>query len=203
MESISLLINAIIQVIILSIIPFLWWIISDRKNSSFLQWIGLRKIIIKDKKKYVLTIFIMLLISLITIFGILPLFVDTSYNATSQFEGKGVSALIPALIFSFIQTGLSEEIFFRGFLAKRFINKFGFRIGNVIQGLLFGLMHGIFFYSIAGVFGSIIIILLTGLSGWVSGWFNEEQSGGSIISSWMIHGLGNIISSIAVMFNLI
>ena len=41
-----------------------------------------------------------------------------------------------------IQTGLSEEILFRGFLGKRLIAKFGFAVGNVVQGLLFGTLHG-------------------------------------------------------------
>ncbi|WP_207706875.1 CPBP family intramembrane glutamic endopeptidase [Alkaliphilus pronyensis] len=129
------------------------------------------------------------------------MYVDVSNNATAQFAGKGFSALIPALIFSFIKTGLSEEIFFRGFLAKRLISKFGFKIGNIAQGLLFGLLHGMLFFWIAGVLGAIVIITLTGISGWLSGWINEKQSGGSIISSWLLHGTGNIIASIAAMFN--
>ncbi|WP_212692748.1 CPBP family intramembrane glutamic endopeptidase [Vallitalea guaymasensis] len=203
MDNFNRLISAIVQVIIFSIIPFIWWIISDRKNSTFLHWLGFRKVMVKDYKKYILSIFGMLLLSIITVFYIIPLYIDTSNNATSQFASKGFSVLIPVIIYSFIQTGLSEEIFFRGFLAKRLINKFGFRIGNIVQGLLFGLMHGIFFFWIAGVIGTIIIIVLTGMSGWVSGWINEKQSGGSIISSWVLHGLGNFTASIAVMFNII
>lgn len=203
MESFKLFISAIIQVIIFSIIPFIWWIISGRKNSTFLRWLGFRKLIIKNHKRYILAILVMIFLSFLTVFIIFPLYIDVSNNATAPFAGKGFSALIPALIFSFIQTGLSEEIFFRGFLAKRLISKFGFKIGNIIQALLFGLIHGIFFFLIAGVLGAIIIITLTGISGWVSGWLNEKQSDGSIVSSWLLHGLGNIIASIAAMFNLI
>ncbi|KAB3533503.1 CPBP family intramembrane metalloprotease [Alkaliphilus pronyensis] len=190
-----------IQVIIFSIIPFIWWIINGRKNANFLQWLGIKRIIIKDCRKYVVVVLFMIFISFLVVFVILPLYVDVSNNATAQFAGKGFSALIPALIFSFIKTGLSEEIFFRGFLAKRLISKFGFKIGNIAQGLLFGLLHGMLFFWIAGVLGAIVIITLTGISGWLSGWINEKQSGGSIISSWLLHGTGNIIASIAAMFN--
>ncbi|QSX05672.1 CPBP family intramembrane metalloprotease [Sedimentibacter sp. zth1] len=201
----NLLISAITQIIFLLIIPFVWWAITDRKQSSFFNWIGLKKIRIKSKRKYIISFSLMILLSLIPVFIVFPLFVNANATdiATSQFEGQGVHALIPALIWSFLQTGLSEELFFRGFLTKRLINKFGFQIGNGIQGLLFGLMHGIFFIEIVGVVETIIIILLTGISGWLMGWINEKQSNGSIISSWILHGCGNIIASIAVMFNLI
>ena len=38
------LISGIIQVIVLSIIPFLWWIITARKKEGFFHWIGIKKI---------------------------------------------------------------------------------------------------------------------------------------------------------------
>ncbi|NSW89541.1 MAG: CPBP family intramembrane metalloprotease [Firmicutes bacterium] len=65
------------------------------------------------------------------------------------------------MIYAFLQTGFSEELFFRVFLTKRLIHKFGFQVGNIVQGLLFGLMHGIMFISKAGVSGEFIIIYFT------------------------------------------
>ena len=164
---------------------------------------GFKIIIIKDYKKYVVAVLVMIFLSFLVVFVILLLYIDVSNNATVQFAGKGFSVLIPALIFSFIKTGLAEEIFFRGFLTKRLISKFEFKIGNIVQGLIFGLLHGILFFGIAGALGAIVIITLTGISGWLSGWINEKQSGGSIISSWLLHGIGNIIASIAAVFNFI
>ena len=140
---------------------------------------------------------------LIQAFLIIPLFVDKSAMATSQFLGQGVSSLIPALIYAFLQTGFSEELFFRGFLTKRLINKFGFQLGNVVQSILFGLMHGIMFISKAGLLGAIIIILITGITGWLMGWINEKQSEGSTVSSWLLHGCANTLASIIAMFNII
>lgn len=198
-----LLIDAIIQIIILTIIPCIWWALIDRKQSSFFNWIGLKKPRVKNKQKYAISFILMTFMSIIPIFIVFPLFTNTTEVVTSQFAGQGVLALIPALIWSFFQTGLSEEIFFRGFVAKRLINKFGFEIGNVIQGLLFGLMHGIFLISVTGVLWAVIIVTFTGVSGWLSGWINEKLSDGSIVSSWLLHGMGNIIVSIAAMYNLI
>lgn len=35
------------------------------------------------------------------------------------------------------------------------------------------------------------------------GWINEKQSDGSIVPSWLLHGLANLIASIIAMFNLL
>ena len=133
---------------------------------------------------------------------IIPLFIESSDTATSQFAGQGLSALIPALIYSFVQTGLSEEILFRGFLTKILVNRLGFKSGNTIQGIVFGLLHGIMFVSIIGISKAIVIVFITGAIGMLMGWINEKQSEGSIISSWLLHGFSNTIAAIITMFNI-
>lgn len=203
MQIMNLFFNAVMQVIVFSIIPFIWWMIHGRKQSTFLNWLGIKKPIIADRKQFVSLFLLTILLLLIPAFLIIPLFVKSSDMATSKFLGQGISALIPALIYAFLQTGFSEELFFRGFLTKRLINQFGFKIGNIVQSLLFGLMHGLLFMSLTGLIGSIIIIAITGLTGWLMGWINEKQSNGSIISSWLLHGCANTIASVIAMFNLL
>lgn len=200
---INLLISAVLQAILFSIIPFIWWLIFGRKQKSFFEWLGFKKLIIKDKTKYSITFVSTVIILLVPSLFIVPLFIDKSTMATSQFSGQGFSALIPALIYAFLQTGFSEELFFRGFLTKRLVNKFGFQLGNIIQSSLFGLMHGLMFVSVAGLLGALITILITGMVGWLMGWINEKQSNGSIISSWLLHGCANTLASIIAMFNII
>ena len=203
MQIINLLISTILQAILFLIIPFIWWVNHGRKECNFLKWLGLKKPMIKNKIKYAITFICTIIFLLIQAFLIIPLFVDKSVMATSQFLGQGVSSLIPALIYAFLQTGFSEELFFRGFLTKRLINKFGFQLGNVVQSILFGLMHGMMFISKAGLFGAIIIILITSITGWLMGWINEKQSEGSTVSSWLLHGCANTLASIIAMFNII
>lgn len=203
MQIINLLISAILQVVLFSIIPFVWWLISGRKENSFLKWLGLKKPVIKNKPRYLVFILIVLVILLLPSLLVITLFVDESATATNQFSGQGISALIPALIYSFLQTGFSEELFFRGFLTKRFIHKFGFQWGNIIQGLLFGLLHGILFVSITGLLSAVVIVLITGVVGYLLGWINEKQSSGSILSSWIVHGFVNTVASIIAMFNIL
>lgn len=202
MQTINLLIGFVVQLLLFSALPFIWWLIKKRKDTSFFRWIGLKKPVIHDKKNYGLIVLFTLLLFL-SVSLIIPMIVDSSDTATSQFAGQGLSALLPVLIYSFLQTGLSEEIFFRGFLTKRLVSAFGFNIGNFIQGLLFGLLHGVFFFSVVGMVRSLLIIFITGIIGLLMGYINEKQSDGSIISSWLLHGFANVFASIITMFNLL
>lgn len=110
-------------------------------------------------------------------------------------------ALPSILVFAIIQTGLSEEIFFRGFLGKRFINRFGFNVGNTIQAFLFGFIHGIPFGVITG--NGVVMVLMSLLPasiGWIQGWMNEKYASGSIIPSWTTHAVMNILSALTAAF---
>lgn len=119
--------------------------------------------------------------------------------ATNQFYKQGWIALPSILFYAVIQTALSEEIFFRGFLGKRLINKYGFVVGNTIQAIIFGLLHGIpFGFATNNILVTILLTLLPGAFGWFQGWINEEYSSGSIIPSWTIHSLINILSALSV-----
>ncbi|NMM62993.1 CPBP family intramembrane metalloprotease [Clostridium sp. P21] len=202
MQIINLLLSSVIQILMFSIIPFIWWAVRDRKKYGFLRWLGIKKPIIKNKAKYLMTFILIIIFLIILSIFVIPIFVDKSIMATNQFSGQGVAALIPAFIYAFLQTAFSEELFFRGFLTKRLIHKFGFEVGNIIQGLLFGAMHGVLFMSKVALFYTIVIVFFTGFLGLLMGWINEKQSEGSIISSWLLHGCFNIVASIIAMFNL-
>lgn len=203
MQTANLLLSAILQALVFSIIPFVWWLIAGRKENGFFAWIGLKIPTIKDKRKYAITFTVTIILLTVPTLFIIPMFIDNAIMATSQFSGQGVTAFIPVLIYAFLQTGFSEELLFRGFLTKRLIRKFGFQYGNLIQGLLFGLLHGIMFASSTGILGSSIIILFTSIVGWLMGWINEKLSGGSIVSSWMLHGCANTLASLVAMFNIL
>ena len=191
---IQTLIEAILQVVVLSIIPIVWWLITSRKEKSFWNWIGFKKFSLKENR------------TLIWIVGVsiafLPLSLFTIYilrnveTATSDFSGLGIAALPAILIYAIFKTALSEEIVFRGFLLKRVSGRFGFHAGNVVQSILFGLMHGVMFFSVTSVINAIIITLVTGGIGWCIGYVNEKKAEGSILPSWCIHAIANIVSGI-------
>ena len=182
---------------------FIWWVIFGRKEANFFKWLGFKKPVIQNKVRYVIIFVTTVIFLSIPSFLIVPFFIDKSVLATTQFYGQGASILVPASIYAFLQTGLSEELFFKGFLTKRLIRKFGFQVGNGLQSLLFGLMHGAMFVSSSGILGAIFIILLTGIAGWLMGWINEKESDGSIVSSWLLHGFVNYLASIFAMFTIL
>ena len=196
-------ISAIFQVILFSGIPFIWWFFSARKEQSFLKWLGLQKPVIENKGNY----FVWFLFIIVVMFGsILPItyfYLDSTILASNRFTGLGFSALIPAFFYAIVQTGLSEELLFRGFLLKRFMHRFGFQIGNIVQSLLFGILHGLMMFSFIPFGVVVLVVMATAFAGYLMGWINERKSNGSILTSWGIHGISNLIASFLAMFNVL
>ena len=199
---VSKIISSIVEIVLISLIPFIWWIATAKQKENFFKWIGIKEIEKKNKKTTLIsTLLISLMFILVSIFT-LNIIKDIE-TATSEFKGLGISALLPALIYAIFNTSLPEEIFFRGFLLKRIASKFGYLIANIIQSIIFGLLHGIMFFNILGVVKTIIIIFFTGLIAFAMGYVNEKKANGSILPSWFIHALSNIFASIVEMFSLI
>ncbi len=195
--AINKIINSLLEIILFSLLPFLFWYFSARKQERFTDWIGLKKI--KGAKKAALAIIIVttfyLLISLILLNSL-----KNIENATSEFQGLGFAALPAIFIYAVFNTSFPEEVLFRGFILKRLANKLGFTKANFIQGILFGLLHGVMFFPLVGNLKSILIILLTSLAAFAMGYVNEEISGGSIIPSWIIHAISNLIAGLYAAF---
>lgn len=196
---IQMIINSIVEILLFALIPFIWWLVTARKETGFFKWIGLKKP--KDTKENKTLIWIL---AIVICFCILSAFMLTllkgAKTATSEFLGMGFGALPAILVYAILNTALPEEILFRGFLLKRFSNKFGFTKGNIMQSMLFGLMHGIMFFSVTGFIKAVLIILFTGSIGWFMGFVNEKKADGSIIPSWIIHASANIFSAMCSAF---
>lgn len=197
---ITILISSAVQIIVIGIIPFIWWLITARKSESFFVWIGLKKV--EGVKKAVLkTILVLLLFSLLSLY--LLIVIKDVETAASQFSGLGVSGIAGAMIYSLIQTSFTEELFFRGFLLKRISHKFGFYAGNIVQSVLFALLHGAMFISLTNVLNVLLITLFTGLVAFAMGYINEKEANGSIFPSWFIHGVSNLAASMFALFNIL
>ncbi|MEK4993708.1 MULTISPECIES: CPBP family intramembrane glutamic endopeptidase [unclassified Paenibacillus] len=198
--TLSLLISAVLQLILFSIIPYTYWFFTSRTTSSFAMWIGWKKPQLLSRKQFIL--WFILTMTIFTSLGMLTAIymLDKNTLASSQFYGTGLKGLIPALIYSWLQTSLSEEILFRGFIGKRLSSKFGFGIGNCAQALLFGVVHAVLLYSSSGLLNSAVVMILTGFVGWSIGMLDEKLSGGSIFPGWVLHGLTNLISTIFMMY---
>ena len=186
----------------MSAIPVIWWFIADRKKTSFFSWIGLEKPVIMEKKTFAISLCIALAIAISMSLVLDPLLPDDIQLANERFRGQGIKAFIPAIVFAFIATALAEEILFRGFIGKRLCGKLGFYVGNTLQAILFGVLHGATMFPALGIAIPLLVIIFTGTLGWLMGYINEK-SNGSIIPSWLIHGVSNLYAVIIIMFELL
>lgn len=206
---ISSIITSIINLVVFSTIPFIWWYFRHRKETGFCNWLGLFKPKLKSKW-WVLVIFAVVYYFFYSYD--FTKFVDSDTMAyiegsssisANVFAGIGAAAIIPAFIQNFMANGVAEEILFRGFLCKRFCNKFGTIQGIVLQAVLFAIMHNAT-YVIAGLEVGlryhILLFAFTGIAALLLGWLNEKIYNGSVIPSILLHGAGNFIASMLLAF---
>ena len=200
------IIGTVMQIGLFTLIPFVFYLISTKSAKGFSTYIGLT---IPTKRSVNLAIASSLII-LLTGIGLTlvsdelkeVMFASESITGKIRALGFGVESITILLIIALLKTSFSEEILFRGFIAKRFINKMGFIKGNLTQAAIFGLIHLVLFLGImqAQLLFLIYIFLLTGVAAYVIGYINEQVGKGSIIPGWIAHGLGNTLSYTIVAF---
>ena len=197
------MLNALIQIALFAFLPFVWWLIRARRKSPFLEWIGLKPLKDTGSRKIWLWIFLGSLFFWVLSFLLVYPAVKNLDTATSNFSGLGFQALPAILIYGLFQTALSEELLFRGFLLKRLASRLSFVVANTIQAALFGLIHGLMFITILSWHQTLLIILCTGGIAAYLGFVNERKSDGSILPSWIMHALINVVTGSLSAFMLI
>lgn len=199
-------ISAILQIVVFVLIPFLFFVIKNKKVNGFLSYIGLT---LTTKKAILLSI----ITSLVFLIGALALIlIDSSIrevmitppSVTGKLRQMGLrpESIIVLLIIACFKTSFAEEIFFRGFLAKRLMNLLGYIKGNILQSLIFALLHVFLFYAFtkSGIPFLIFIFCFSGYAAFLIGYVNEKIGNGSIIPGWIAHGLGNTLSYLIIAF---
>ena len=193
------ILSSIVQILLFALIPFIWWCITARRKINFFQWIGIKRIASPKENKTALwivgTTIVFLAVSVFILYT-----VRNIETATSEFLGLGMKALPAVLVYAVLNTSFPEELLFRGFLLKRLSHKFGFLIGNAVQSLLFGLLHGAMSFMLTDIPRAILIIGFTGGIAWCMGYVNEQKADGSILPSWCIHAIANIFSGVCSAF---
>lgn len=194
------LISAIIQLLFFTSIPFVWYVVTNRKVAGFFQWIGF-KLVPKPPIRYMIMIFVtfLVIISLPYLWLYSSGSIRYSGFTIESFRqtGWGLQTICIILIWAIVQTSLTEEILFRGFLCKRLSDKWGWKVGNSIQAFLFGIIH-IPAVLGTGLFAIVVVFLLTGGVGFALGWLLQQKANGSILYGWCIHAAVNIVSPIFV-----
>ena len=196
---ITKIVSSIAEILVFTLVPFIWWLITARKECSFFSWIGLKKIGNEKGKNILFSIF-----GVEVAFMVLSVFMLHSIKgietATSDFAGLGAAAIPAILVYAIFNTALPEEILFRGFILKRLSGKCGFVGANTMQSIIFGIIHGWMFFSLVGSVKAVLITVFTGMIAWAMGFLNEKGADGSILPSWCIHAVANIFSGICSAF---
>lgn len=193
------LLNGLFQVVLFGLIPFIWWFFTARKKEYFLYWIGIRKIQTTSKKQLWIS-FLGVLIVGYALGQVMILLQGDVPAAQSQYSGMGISAVPSGLAYALIQTSLSEEILFRGFLLKRLSIKLGFRIANLLQALIFGVLHLVLLWGNVAPWYLILAVLYPMAFAMALAWLNEKQAEGSIFLSWCVHAVVNALSQLLAIF---
>lgn len=193
------------NLIVFSIIPFAQWFFRHRKQEKFLKWIGIHTPHLKTKWWWLLVFaaFYLVLYNfdgefLLSEKTLTVLNSDNTAIASNQYAGLGIAAIVPAFLTTFIANGIAEEILFRGFLCKRLSGKFGCTAGVWIQAFFFGLMHFLLVFASGMPVGIDFYLYKFGYT--FLGIANEKLFDGSIWPSICLHGIGNFISTLAVIF---
>jgi membrane protease YdiL (CAAX protease family) len=200
------LISAILQIIAFSVIPFIFFLFRKDKSVSFLQYIGLYKASPRSIGYAIVASLLFLAPGLGMIFADESMrhLVVTPPSVTGKIrliDSKEVAVAL-ILIVALIKTSFSEEIFFRGFIARRLINVWGFVMGNIVQSLIFGIVHLLLFWQLMNpsIFAVLFIFTFSTLAGWVIGVIKEKYARGSIVPGWVAHALGNTLSYTIIVF---
>lgn len=116
--------------------------------------------------------------------------------AQQQFAGLGITpaSIVAALLYGVVQTGLSEEVLFRGLIAGSLQRRLPLRWANLVQALIFLLPHAPILFVAPELWGVLVAVLAAAL---VLGWLRMRS--GSILGPWLFHASVNVTTALVVM----
>lgn len=195
---ISTFVTSVAQLIFLFLLAVFIWLFTGRKHrAELLKWIGIKPI--HWRKEQALA-FLIILVLYIVIKGFGQFLVPSGTEAKLVFYHAGAVAILPALISAFIQSGCFEEVLFRSLIGKNMMHRFGYRIGNNIQSLLFGLYYFTFSLSTLGLAFALAMGVLSAGCGYLLGYLNEQKNEGSILPSIIVNSIASFIASLFILF---
>ena len=199
MQSIHLLTNVssvMINILLFSIIPLIWYLIREKSPKGFIYSLGIYKPQKVNRLVIILTITTVYLITLST--NILVIISGNSGRSNVDINQFSLITIFLNLLLYGMKTGIAEEIFFRGFIAKKLIEKLGYSKGNVVQAAVFALPHLVISGSSSSV-DIIVRIINAFLLGYTFGYIMDRKSNGSIIPVMFFHIIINMISSLILL----
>ncbi len=195
------IVNTLIQLAIALAVAGGAWLFFARRRASLTAWLGLGAPAAGWWKGTILCALVVALVSIpLFLFGGFAELARGEGTVGAQFAGQSLTPAIIATIVlvACVKTALTEEIIFRGLIAKRLIGWLGFAAGNMVQAILFGSIHLLIFAADGAPAPTPLavatVVGLPAFAGWMMGYANERFGGGTIWPGWLIHATGNLTS---------
>ena len=202
----SQFISTLIQIVVVTLIPFCVFVFAKNKTGTFIAYIGLYRPTAKavGLAGFAAILFLIAAVGAAFLSDGIKESMLSPHSITGQFRQMGLNAnsVCILLMISLFKTAFAEEIFFRGFIAKRLISKYGFSKGNMLQAIIFGLVHLLLFWLVVNtsfIHLAFIFTFTTIAAGSIC-YINEKLAKGSIIPGWIAHGLGNALGYFVIAF---
>lgn len=184
-------ISMIINILLFAVIPFFWYLVKRKRVRGFLKYLGVYRpgqINLFEITTIIVPVYLIVLTANLLVIAL-------GYSGRSfNTDNYTVLTLFLSLLFYGMKTGIAEEIFFRGFIAKKVIDKLGYSKGNLIQAVIFGMLHFVIQGSASRI-DIIVRIIGASLLGYTFGYVMDKKSNGSIIPVMVAHILINMLSS--------
>ena len=198
----------VLQLGVFLLLPVAWYRVTCGRFRGFWRWLGLHRPAARGVVGALVALALLLLLQALLIVQTpslreLLLSPDTPSGRLHQL-GFSASAVGVLLISALLKTGFTEEVLFRGFVAKRLVARLGLPWGNALQALLFAGIHVPLLALLpaasrdAGVIPFVLVNPL--VLALLAGWLNERHGGGSIVPGWLLHGGGNLVAYALVAF---
>lgn len=183
----TLLVGIPAQVAVFTLVPLAWWLNSSRPEGSFLRWLGFRGVReVGDP--------LVLGAAVIAMLGFLGSALLS--RAAAPIEGSGYFAWLAIALVAIVQTALSEEIFFRGFMLGWLSGKRGGpATANLVQAVASGLVRllALWLFVEHGLAPSLAAFALGFAPALMVGWVRQRT--GSLLLPWAAHGAGNLLAA--------
>lgn len=201
------LINTAVQAAVVFLIAAVFYLFAGKTRGNFLRFIGVYPPISKAML-WALILSCVIVPATIALFFFEPLrsvaTADNTIAGDIREHGWNAETLVLILILAFLKTSFTEEVLFRGILAKRFIAWIGFATGNTLHALIFGAIHLLIFVVPGGPefsWGPALAVFgIPAVIGWLLVFLNEKAGNGSIVPGWFVHGIGNALAYPALAF---
>lgn len=192
MSLITTVLVAVLQVLIFALVPFAWWLSAARPDGTLRRWLGFRAG--HDGSDP--------LVLGATIAAALGFFGGALLSGSGTTTAGGVSyfGVLAVAVVAIVQTALSEELFFRGFLVRWLGERRpGPIVANLLQALACGLlrMAGQWLFVDRALAPCLAAFALGVGPALMVGWVRQRT--GSLWLPWLAHGSGNLVAGLIAM----